>query len=49
MLERSKDLEDCTKHHTYRIRKESAHMSLVDHPISQSSLDISFIWTPIFA
>jgi hypothetical protein len=27
--------------------KESAHMSLVYHPISQSSLDISPIWTPV--
>jgi hypothetical protein len=31
---------------TYRKYKESAHMSLVDHPISQPSLDISPIWTP---
>jgi hypothetical protein len=34
---------------TYRKYKESAHMSLVDHPISQPSLDISPIWTPIIA
>jgi hypothetical protein len=26
---------------TYRKYKESAHMSLIDHPISQLSLDIS--------
>jgi hypothetical protein len=32
---------------TYRKYKESAHMSLIDHPISQPSLDISPIWTPI--
>jgi hypothetical protein len=31
---------------TYRRRKESAHLSLIDHPISQPSLDI---WTPIIA
>jgi hypothetical protein len=29
--------------------KKSVHMSLVDHPISQPSLDISPIWTPIIA
>jgi hypothetical protein len=34
---------------TYRKYKESAHMSLLDHPISQPSLDISPIWTPIIA
>jgi hypothetical protein len=34
---------------TYKKYKESAHMSLVDHPISQHSLDISPIWTPIIA
>jgi hypothetical protein len=33
-----------TQKHKY---KESAHMSLIDHPISESSLDISPIWTPI--
>jgi hypothetical protein len=33
----------------YRKYKESAHMSLVDHPISQPSLGISSIWTPIIA
>jgi hypothetical protein len=32
---------------THRKYKESAHMSLVDHPISQPSLDISPIWTPL--
>jgi predicted GIY-YIG superfamily endonuclease len=32
---------------TYRKYEESAHMSLVDHPISQPSLDISAIWTPV--
>jgi hypothetical protein len=31
---------------TYRKYKESAHMRLLDHPISQPSLDISPIWTP---
>jgi predicted GIY-YIG superfamily endonuclease len=34
---------------TYRKYKESALMSLADHPISQPSLDISPIWTPIIA
>jgi hypothetical protein len=34
---------------TYRKYKESAHMSLVDHPISQPSLDISPIWAPFIA
>jgi hypothetical protein len=29
--------------------KETAHMFLVAHPISQPSLDISPIWTPIIA
>jgi hypothetical protein len=32
---------------TYRKYKESSHISLLDHPISQPSLDISPIWTPI--
>jgi hypothetical protein len=32
---------------TYRKYNVSAHMSLVDHPISQLSLDISPMWTPI--
>jgi hypothetical protein len=32
---------------TYRKYKESAHMSLVAHPINQPSLVISPIWTPI--
>jgi hypothetical protein len=32
---------------TYRKYKESAHMSLLDHPISQPSSDISPIWTPV--
>jgi hypothetical protein len=31
---------------TYRKYKEFAHMSLLDHPISQPNLDISPIWTP---
>jgi hypothetical protein len=30
---------------TYTKQKEPAHMSLLDHPISQPSLDISPIWT----
>jgi hypothetical protein len=34
---------------TYRKYSESAHMSLIDRPISQPSLDISPIWTPIIA
>jgi hypothetical protein len=33
----------------YRKYKESAHMCLLDHPISQPSLDISPIWTPVIA
>jgi hypothetical protein len=32
---------------TYRKYKESAHMSLLDHTISQPSLDISPTWTPV--
>jgi hypothetical protein len=32
---------------TYKEYKESAHMSLIDHPISHHSLDISPIWTPV--
>jgi predicted GIY-YIG superfamily endonuclease len=32
---------------TYRKYKESAHISLAAQPISQPSLDISPIWTPI--
>jgi hypothetical protein len=32
---------------TYRKHKKSAHIALEDHPISQPSLDISPIWTPI--
>jgi hypothetical protein len=34
---------------TYRKYKESAHMSLLDHPIIQPSLDISPIWTLMIA
>jgi hypothetical protein len=29
--------------------KESAHTSLVDHPITEPSLHISPVWTPIIA
>jgi hypothetical protein len=32
---------------TNRKYKESAHMFLLDHPISQPSLDISPIWTTV--
>jgi hypothetical protein len=32
---------------TCRKYKELAHMSLLDHPISQPSLDISPIWTSV--
>jgi hypothetical protein len=32
---------------TYRKYKESAYMSLIDHPISHPSLDISPIGTPV--
>jgi hypothetical protein len=34
---------------TYRKYNESTCMSLVDHPISQVSFDISLIWIPIIA
>jgi hypothetical protein len=34
---------------TYGKYKESTHMSLLEHPISQPSLDISPIWTPVIA
>jgi hypothetical protein len=34
---------------TYRKHKEFAHVSLVEHSISQPSLDISPIWNPIIA
>jgi hypothetical protein len=34
---------------TYRKYKKSAQMSLIHHPISQASLDISPTWTPIIA
>jgi hypothetical protein len=33
----------------YRKYKESAHMSLLINPISQPSLDISPIWTPVIS
>jgi hypothetical protein len=32
---------------TYRKYKESAHMSLTDHPIRQPILEIFPVWTPI--
>jgi hypothetical protein len=34
---------------TYTKNKESAHTSLIDHPISQASLDIFPVWAPIIA
>jgi hypothetical protein len=34
---------------THRKYKESAHMSLIDHPFGQPRLDISPIWTPTMA
>jgi hypothetical protein len=40
MLERSEGLADWTKHHLQEIQ-ESTHMSMVVHPISEPSLDIS--------
>jgi hypothetical protein len=46
MLETSGSLLDSTKYHIQKY-KESTHMSLVDHPVSQPSLDISPLWTPI--
>jgi hypothetical protein len=48
MLQRGEGLADWTKHHTQEI-KESVHMSLIDHPISQRSLDMSTMWTPVIA
>jgi hypothetical protein len=48
MLERNEGIADRTKHHIQEI-KEFAYMTLVDHPISQPSLDTSPIWTPIIA
>jgi hypothetical protein len=32
---------------TYRKNKKSAHVSLIDHPICQHSLNISLTWTPV--
>jgi hypothetical protein len=32
---------------TYRKYKETVHLSLIGHPISQPSLDISPIWAPV--
>ncbi|PNF26526.1 hypothetical protein B7P43_G13973, partial [Cryptotermes secundus] len=32
---------------TCRKYKESANMSLLEHPISQASVDISPVWTPV--
>jgi hypothetical protein len=46
MLEKAKFLQ-IEPHDIYRKYKKSAHMSLVDHPISQPNLDISPIWTPL--
>jgi hypothetical protein len=34
---------------TYRRYNESAHMSLIDHPIRQPSLEFSPIWTHVIA
>jgi hypothetical protein len=34
---------------TCRESKESIHLSLVEHPISEPSLDISLFWVPIIA
>jgi predicted GIY-YIG superfamily endonuclease len=34
---------------THRKYTESAHMSLLDHPITQPSLDISPIWTLVIS
>jgi hypothetical protein len=39
-------IEPNTTHKKY---KESTHMSLLDHQISQPSLDISPIWTPVIS
>jgi hypothetical protein len=43
MMEWSEGFADGTKHHIQEIQ------CLIDHPISQPSLDISPIWTPIIA
>jgi hypothetical protein len=34
---------------TYRKYKETAHRSLIEHPISQPSLDISPVWAAVIA
>jgi hypothetical protein len=46
MLERRERLADGTDRHIQEIRG-IRHMSLIDHPISQPSLDIFLIWNPI--
>jgi hypothetical protein len=50
VLEKKKvlQIEPNTTYRKYEY-KESAHISLIDHPISQPSVDISPIWTPITA
>jgi hypothetical protein len=49
MLERSEGLADSINT-TYRKHKETGHIvSPVDHPISEPSLYISPLWTPIIA
>jgi hypothetical protein len=48
MLERSECCQ-IQPNTTYKKYNESAHMSLVDHPINQTDLDISAIWAPIIA
>jgi hypothetical protein len=47
MLERSEGPADGTKHHIQEIQRIRPHV--IAHPISQPSLDISRIWTPIIA
>jgi hypothetical protein len=46
MLERKKALQT-EPNTTYRKYNESAHMILIDHPISQLSLDITTMCTPV--
>jgi hypothetical protein len=36
-----------TKKHQIQRHKEYAHMSLIDHPTRQPSLDVCPIWTPV--
>jgi hypothetical protein len=46
MLEEAKVLQ-IEPNTTYRKYKDSAYMSLIDHPITQPSVDRSPVWAPI--